>query len=136
MRVQSTLIIGEELEPSWDDVMRLRFTRSADGGRRSEHCNDTIDRFDTVWLFPFGQSLEQLIFTLPFKTPLLQRSRLKYEKSVRLRPSAARGLRERRGGKLRADCVENVGGSPLDIFEALAEELRVTAVQADIVLSG
>ncbi len=46
--------------------------------------------------------------------------------------AAVRG--ERRGGSLRADGIENLTCSLLDVFEALCEELRVAAVEPDIVL--
>jgi hypothetical protein len=45
-------------------------------------------------------------------------------------------LGKRCGGLLRADSVEHAGCRPLDVFEALAQELRVAAVQADVILRG
>lgn len=45
-------------------------------------------------------------------------------------------LSGRRAWIIRADGVENLRRSPLDMFEALTEEIRVAAVQADVVLRG
>jgi hypothetical protein len=40
----------------------------------------------------------------------------------------------RRGGNLRADCVENLGSGFLDVLQAGRQELRVTFIELDVVL--
>ena len=40
----------------------------------------------------------------------------------------------RRGCNIRADSTENLGCSSLDVFEALAEKLRIAPIETDIVL--
>lgn len=39
-----------------------------------------------------------------------------------------------RGCPIRADSIEDLSCGPLDIFEAFVEEIRITAVQTDVVL--
>lgn len=39
-----------------------------------------------------------------------------------------------RGGNLDADCIENLVGSPLDVRQAVREELRVTFIELNVVL--
>src|ERR1700675_3329000 len=43
-------------------------------------------------------------------------------------------LSGRRGGVLRADCIENSSGSLLDVCEALFQKFRISLVQLDVVL--
>jgi hypothetical protein len=60
-------------------------------------------------------------------------------RALELRRSATQGkppLDRRQGRWLRADCVENWRCGPLDVFEVLAEELRVAAIQTDVVPCG
>ena len=48
--------------------------------------------------------------------------------------TAIPALGGRRGGSVRADCIENLGGRFLDVLQAFRQELRVTIVELNVIL--
>lgn len=50
----------------------------------------------------------------------------------RLPPALALG--GGRGSSLRADCIEDIGGSLLNVRQTLGQELRVTFIELNVVL--
>jgi hypothetical protein len=78
----------------------------------------TLSGFGTNYIV--GLSLTKVVCGVMFREPKA------------IRPT----LGGRRGCFIRADCIENLNCSSLNVFEALAEELRVTTIQADVVLRG